>query len=225
MKNRGRTLRLVAVPVLISAAVTALRLTGELLRWSGNWFSTETGGTTPHGYSWIVGITWLPIFFGPYFATALWHSGDRPKSFSKAVAVSLAGCLVAEAGTRLDGSSREPSLPADPARHLDGLCRRGRHSILRLARSRSSASGIRSRFPGRRRGGDVLRHARKLGNALRLRGDAGSVPDAVLAEVSLAGVFSSARLLGRVHRHARNPGGLSLRTGLDGAGRKGTSKP
>jgi hypothetical protein len=103
VRNRGRILRLVAVPFLISAAVTALRLTGELLRWSGNWFTTETGGTTPHGYSWIVGITWLPIFFGPYFATALWQSGDRPKSFSKAIAISLAGCLVAEAGTRLIG--------------------------------------------------------------------------------------------------------------------------
>jgi hypothetical protein len=100
MMDWARTLRLVTVPVLISVAVTALRLTGELLQWSGNWFSTETGGTTPHGYSWIIGITWLPIFFGPYFATALWNSGDHPKSFSKAVIVSLAGFLVAEAGTR-----------------------------------------------------------------------------------------------------------------------------
>jgi hypothetical protein len=99
--DRGRTLRLVAVPVLISAAVTALRLTGELLRWSGNWFSTETGGTTPHGLSWVVGITWLPIFFGPYFARALWKGGDRPTSVSRAAVVSLAGFVAAEAGTRL----------------------------------------------------------------------------------------------------------------------------
>jgi hypothetical protein len=98
-----RTLRLVAVPVAISAAVTALRLTGELLHWSGNWFSNETGGTTPHGFSWVVGITWLPILFGPYFATVLFRAGDRPRSLARAVAVSLAGFLVAEAGTRLLG--------------------------------------------------------------------------------------------------------------------------
>jgi hypothetical protein len=98
--NLRRTLGLVAVPVLISAAVTALRLTGELLRWSGNWFSTATGGTTPHGLSWVIGITWLPIFFGPYFASALWKRGERPASFVRAAGISFLGFVVAEAGTR-----------------------------------------------------------------------------------------------------------------------------
>jgi hypothetical protein len=99
--NTARTLRLVAVPVVIGAAVTSLRLTGEILHWSGNWFSTETGGTTPQGFSWVIGITWLPIFFGPYFANALWRMGDRPASLVKAAVVSFLGFLVAEGGLRL----------------------------------------------------------------------------------------------------------------------------
>ncbi|HKF55640.1 MAG TPA: hypothetical protein VKJ45_09360, partial [Blastocatellia bacterium] len=57
-------LRIIAAPALISLAVTLLRLTGELQHWSSAWFSSETGGVTPSGVSWVVGITWLAVPFG-----------------------------------------------------------------------------------------------------------------------------------------------------------------
>ena len=62
-----QTLRIVAVPLLISIALTLLRLAGELGHWSVAWFSPATGGILPSGWSWVVGITWLPALFGPYF--------------------------------------------------------------------------------------------------------------------------------------------------------------
>ena len=70
--------RLILVPALISLGVTLLRLTGELLRWSEAWFSTATQGVTPSGWSWLIGITWLPIPFGAYFAWKLSSGGQGP---------------------------------------------------------------------------------------------------------------------------------------------------
>lgn len=97
----NRTLRLVGVPIALSMAVTVLRLTGELAGWSPVWFSPETGGVTPHGWTWLIGITWLPVIFGPYFAVRLWTEGDRPASVARVLAVGLAGALLALAGPRL----------------------------------------------------------------------------------------------------------------------------
>ena len=71
--------RLILVPALISLGVTLLRLTGELLRWSEAWFSTATQGVTPSGLSWLIGITWLPIPFGAYFAWKLSARGQGPE--------------------------------------------------------------------------------------------------------------------------------------------------
>jgi hypothetical protein len=53
------TARLILLPAVISAAVTILRLVGELQHWSSRWFSTETGGIVPDGVSWVIGITWM----------------------------------------------------------------------------------------------------------------------------------------------------------------------
>jgi hypothetical protein len=87
-------LRLIAVPALISLGVTLLRLTGELRHWPERWFSTGTGGPVPAGISWIVGITWLAIPFGIYFAFQLAREGDRPRSTGKALACAAAGLVV-----------------------------------------------------------------------------------------------------------------------------------
>jgi hypothetical protein len=64
-------LRLLYGPTTISLLITLLRLAGELFHWSDRWFSTATGGIQPSGWTWLIGITWLPVVFGPYFARAL----------------------------------------------------------------------------------------------------------------------------------------------------------
>jgi hypothetical protein len=53
------SLRVIFAPILITLAVTILRLIGEMRRWPAKWFSPETGGIVPSGVSWVIGITWL----------------------------------------------------------------------------------------------------------------------------------------------------------------------
>ncbi len=108
MSSRNPSLpRLILVPALISLGVTLLRLTGELLRWSEAWFSTATQGMTPSGSSWLIGITWLPIPFGAYFAWKLSAGGQGPKpSPFRALAWALAAV-----GVVLLGLSYRPPLP------------------------------------------------------------------------------------------------------------------
>jgi len=96
--GRPDTLRLIILPALISLGVTVLRLTGELKGWSQEWFSTETGGVVPGGVSWIIGITWLALPFGVYFALKLAAAGQGPRRTGKAVGYSLLGLLIALGG-------------------------------------------------------------------------------------------------------------------------------
>lgn len=95
------TFRLVLPAAVISLAVTLLRLAGELGRWSEPWFSRDTGGITPSGVSWIVGITWLPLPFGIYFAYELAQEGFGPRSPWQALGVALAGIVLGYGGLRL----------------------------------------------------------------------------------------------------------------------------
>jgi hypothetical protein len=64
-------LRLIRGPVLISIAVTLVRLGGELGHVSDRWFQRATGGILPSGAGWVLGISWLPVLFGPYFLDRL----------------------------------------------------------------------------------------------------------------------------------------------------------
>jgi hypothetical protein len=86
--------RLIFVPALITLAVTLLRLTGELQHWSPSWFSTETGGTTPSGVSWFVGITWLSAVFGAYFAFRLIRARRLPSSLARVVLIAASGIAI-----------------------------------------------------------------------------------------------------------------------------------
>jgi hypothetical protein len=95
-----QTLRIVAVPLLISVAMTLLRLAGELGHWSVAWFSPATGGIVPSGWSWVVGITWLPALFGPYFAYRLWGAGHRPPSLISTLGFALLGAAILFFGWR-----------------------------------------------------------------------------------------------------------------------------
>lgn len=83
---RPGTMQLIMVPGLITLAVTVLRLVGELQQWPKPWFSASAGGGGA-----VIGISWLPILFGPYFALKLARSAGRPASHGKAIGFSLAG--------------------------------------------------------------------------------------------------------------------------------------
>ena len=80
---------LIAIPALITLGITVLRLAGELEHWPKPWFSAAAGGGGA-----IVGISWLPIIFGPYFALKLAGAGDGPSSILKAIGFVILGLAV-----------------------------------------------------------------------------------------------------------------------------------
>lgn len=90
--NSGRgpnVAQLILIPALITLVVTILRLVGELQQWSPKFFSTAAGGGGA-----IVGISWLPILFGPYFALKLAGVAAGPESKGKAIGLSLAAVVL-----------------------------------------------------------------------------------------------------------------------------------
>jgi hypothetical protein len=80
---------LIWVPAVITLAVTILRLVGELEGWSPIFFNKSAGGGGA-----IVGISWLPIIFGPYFAWKLATAGEGPSSYGKAIGMCGVGLVV-----------------------------------------------------------------------------------------------------------------------------------
>ena len=93
---------LITIPALITLGVTILRLVGELEHWPKPWFSAAAGGGGA-----IIGISWLPIIFGPYFALKLARVGDRPSSLGKAVGFAVLGLVVLVLGGVLAGATHE----------------------------------------------------------------------------------------------------------------------
>ncbi len=67
------TARLILIPAVVTLVITVLRLVGELQHWSKALFNPSAGGGGA-----LVGISWLPIIFGPYFAVKLARSGAGP---------------------------------------------------------------------------------------------------------------------------------------------------
>ena len=97
---------LITIPALITLGITILRLVGELEHWPTPWFSAAAGGGGA-----IVGITWLPIIFGPYFALKLAGAGDGPSSAGKAIGLALGGLVVLVLGGVLAfGTVSHPSI-------------------------------------------------------------------------------------------------------------------
>jgi hypothetical protein len=91
-------------PALVALAVTLLRLAGELRGWSEAWFSRATSGLLPAGAaSWLVGITWLALPFGAWFAWRLLRSGTATPRAGRAVLVVAVALVVLYGGTRLVG--------------------------------------------------------------------------------------------------------------------------
>jgi len=85
--------RLILWPSIITLAITVLRLVGELQHWSPRFFNPEPGGGGA-----LVGISWLPLIFGVYFALKLVGAGEVPASASKAIFVPVLGIVLIVAG-------------------------------------------------------------------------------------------------------------------------------
>jgi len=90
--------RLIAVPAVITLLITIVRLVGELQHWPPPWVSPAAGGGGA-----IIGISWLPIVFGPYFAWKLAIAGNGPSSTGKAIGMSALGLLVLILGAVASG--------------------------------------------------------------------------------------------------------------------------
>jgi hypothetical protein len=85
--------RLIMYPALITLGVTLLRLIGELMHGPAFLFSRAEGGGGA-----IIGISWLPFIFGPYFAVRLFDRNLKPSSFGKTIGFALAGFVVLACG-------------------------------------------------------------------------------------------------------------------------------
>ncbi len=103
---------LITIPALITLGITILRLVGELEQWPKPWFSAAAGGGGA-----IVGISWLPIIFGPYFALKLAGAGEGPSSAGKAIGYAFLGLALLV----VSGVVAERSFAHHPAVALIGL--------------------------------------------------------------------------------------------------------
>ena len=81
--------RLIAIPAVITLLITILRLVGELQHWPTPWVSPVAGGGGA-----IIGISWLPVIFGPYFAWKLAAAGDSPWSSGRAIGRCAVGLVL-----------------------------------------------------------------------------------------------------------------------------------
>ena len=115
--------RLIMYPVIITLLVTFLRLFGELMGGPAILFSRAEGG----GFA-IVGITWLPFIFGPYFAVKLFDRSMKPSSFAKTIIFAIVGFVILLIGGALAvaGRASPPSGRGPQARRHPGAPRAGR---------------------------------------------------------------------------------------------------
>jgi len=104
--NKLSVWSLILVPAVITLAITLLRLTGELLRWSPRLFSSAPGGGGA-----LIGISWLPFIFGPYFAVKLARAGHAAVSPWKALGLSLVGLVIAIGGVVLSFPALKLTFP------------------------------------------------------------------------------------------------------------------
>src|SRR5437773_4441808 len=82
-------MQLILVPSLFALAVTILRLVGELQHWSPKLFNSSPGGGGA-----LVGISWLPFIFGPYFALKLATSGEGSSGTGKSIGFAFLGLVI-----------------------------------------------------------------------------------------------------------------------------------
>src|SRR6185436_16936347 len=92
-QSRVSIAKLIFIPSLITLAVTVLRLVGELEHWNTKLFNPAPGGPGS-----IIGITWLVLVFGVYFALKLARTGETPPSAGRVIGYALLGLVVVFAG-------------------------------------------------------------------------------------------------------------------------------
>jgi hypothetical protein len=85
--------KLILIPAVITLAVTLLRLVGELQHWSPRLFNSAAGSPGA-----LVGISWLPLVFGIYFAVKLIQDGNGPGNSVRALLHVLIGAAVGIGG-------------------------------------------------------------------------------------------------------------------------------
>ncbi len=91
--SRTSITQLILVPTLITLAVTLLRLVGELQNWPSALFNREAGGAGS-----IVGITWLALIFGAYFALKLIRAGETPPGAGRVIGFAVLGLVITFVG-------------------------------------------------------------------------------------------------------------------------------
>lgn len=91
--NRIPIARLILVPSIITLAITLLRITGELQQWSPALFNPSPGGGGA-----LIGITWLVLVFGVYFALRLASDGNGPASVGRSIGMAVLGIVVMACG-------------------------------------------------------------------------------------------------------------------------------
>ena len=102
---RPSVLRLILVPALITLAVTALRLTGELLGWSALLANREAGGAGA-----LIGIVWLVFVFGAWFGWRLVRAGEVPASVGRVGGYALLAVLVGAGVSTLGSFAGGPTV-------------------------------------------------------------------------------------------------------------------
>ena len=103
--SRPRVLDLVLIPAIITLGVTVLRLVGELQGWSPRLFNRAAGGGGA-----LVGISWLPLVFGVYFALRLVDAGERPASAWRALGLAVLGLAIVPAALFTANAMKAPQL-------------------------------------------------------------------------------------------------------------------
>jgi len=88
--------KLILIPSLITLGVSVLRLLGELQQWSPILFGRTAGGGGA-----LIGISWLPLILGPYFAWKLVRAGQGPAGCGRAIGYAVLGLGVFFAGASI----------------------------------------------------------------------------------------------------------------------------
>jgi hypothetical protein len=106
--------KLILIPSVITLAITLLRLVGELQNWAPAIFNKAPGG----GGS-VLGISWLPLILGIYFAWKLLRADEAPTSAGRVILFAFLGIILMGAGGFVAFGSTGPSLDA-PLRLIAG---------------------------------------------------------------------------------------------------------
>jgi len=109
--DKEGAMSLILWPAVITLAITLLRLVGELQGWPRPFFDPAAGGGAA-----IVGISWLPVVFGPWFAWRLTRQGRGPASAWKTAGLALLAFALAAATFAAIGA-----LGLSPATFLAGF--------------------------------------------------------------------------------------------------------